>query len=391
MTGGPLLISKRYAPGVGGAIRQLIAMERQLDSAKTYAAINKIIKTAEALKQLLGEVDEVRRRAEWTILCAKQRIGIELAKVPKASGRPAKISAKAGGNKKGRAATGISEGTRSRLGQLTRFSKSELFNRADALWRDGREATLSTVLQEHLHETRSERRRAHELALADKILALPDKKYGVILADPEWKWEAWSEKGLTKTSPGNHYSTSDLEKIKARDVASIAAQDCVLFLWATVPLLPKCCEVMAAWGFTYKSAMFGIKDRPGTGYWFQNLVEIVLVGTRGSIPAPVQGKQPSQVFHFPRGKHSEKPDHIHEVIEALFPTLPKIELNARTTRPGWDGWGRGSADNRKRRGGRLKICGLMADHTIGPGRHAQHSSADRASERKAGLFGKCPR
>ena len=143
---GPLVISKKFVPGAVGAIKYLIAMERQIESAKTFTNIRKIENEAEALKALFGEVDEVRRQAEWTILLAKQRIGAELRKVPKASGRPSKISAKAGGNKKnGRAATGISEGSRRRLDQLLQFSRSELWNLAEALWRDGRDPPRLTA------------------------------------------------------------------------------------------------------------------------------------------------------------------------------------------------------------------------------------------------------
>ena len=40
-----------------------------------------------------------------------------------------------------------------------------------------------------------------------------------------------------------------------------------------------------------------------------------------------------------RGRHSEKPIVFHEIIEHYYPTLPKIELNARLARQGWDRWG----------------------------------------------------
>jgi N6-adenosine-specific RNA methylase IME4 len=45
----------------------------------------------------------------------------------------------------------------------------------------------------------------------------------------------------------------DLTAIKAVDVASIAARDAVLFLWATAPMLPQALDVMAAWGFEYRT------------------------------------------------------------------------------------------------------------------------------------------
>jgi ParB-like chromosome segregation protein Spo0J len=84
---------------------------------------------------------------------------------------------------------------------------------------------------------RAKRKKVEE-ALADQIAALPDKKYGVILADPEWKFETWSDDGQNKNA-ALHYAVSELKDIKDRDVPSIAAKDCVLFLWATVPMMPQ--------------------------------------------------------------------------------------------------------------------------------------------------------
>lgn len=188
-----------------------------------------------------------------------------------------------------------------------------------------------------------ERRADKEIALGAKQRALPDKRFGVILADPEWRFEVYSRDSGMDRSADNHYPTSSVEEIMARDVASISADDCVLFLWATAPMLQEAFQVMKAWGFTYKSQLIWFKQRPGdargTGYWFLNEHEILLVGTRGDIPAPALGTQVRSVFLAPVGEHSEKPDDQYEIIERYFPTLPKIELNARRARDGWDAWG----------------------------------------------------
>ena len=82
------------------------------------------------------------------------------------------------------------------------------------------------------------------------------------------------------------------------------------------------------------------KDRIGTGYWFRNQHELLLVGTKGDgLPAPAAGTQLPSVIEAPVGRHSEKPDAFYEMIEIYFPTLPKIELNARRQRAGWLPWG----------------------------------------------------
>ncbi len=189
------------------------------------------------------------------------------------------------------------------------------------------------------HKERRAKRESRERQMGERQIALPEKRYGVILADPEWRFEFWSEKGKTNSSADNHYRTSSLDVIKSRDVLSIAADNCVLFLWVTVPLLPAGIEVMGAWGFTYKSNVSWTKHKAGTGYWFRNRHEHLLIGTRGSVPAPADGDQWDSVIEAPARKHSEKPELTYEMIESYYPTLPKIELNQRKPRAGWDGWG----------------------------------------------------
>ena len=93
-----------------------------------------------------------------------------------------------------------------------------------------------TAARAERHERKKNQRAAKEKTLSERLFALPEKKYAVVVADPEWRWEAWSHKGLDSTSADNHYPTSDLEAIKRRDVQSICADDCVLF---TVPMMPQ--------------------------------------------------------------------------------------------------------------------------------------------------------
>lgn len=77
--------------------------------------------------------------------------------------------------------------------------------------------------------------------------------FPVLLADPPWRYDPHS------SDPGraieNHYPTMALEDIKALRIP--AAEDAVLFLWATPPLLMKAGEVMAAWGFATGRAWCG--------------------------------------------------------------------------------------------------------------------------------------
>ena len=185
------------------------------------------------------------------------------------------------------------------------------------------------------------KRSDREKELAVKQIALPTKKFGVIVADPEWRFEPWSRSTGMDRAADNHYPTSCTEVIAARDVPSIAADECVLFLWATAPMMLHAAAVMDAWGFTYKTHCVWRKPRAITGYWFRFAHELLLVGTKGNIPAPAMGTQSESVLDAPSpGPHSSKPELFLEEIERLFPTLPKIELNRRgPARPGWAAWG----------------------------------------------------
>jgi hypothetical protein len=120
---------------------------------------------------------------------------------------------------------------------------------------------IAAARAEH-HKAKQEKRTKREQQWAGKILAFPTKKYGVILADPEWRFEFYSELRKTNSSADNHYQTSSLDEIKKRDLASISAPDCVLFLWATVPMLPRRSRFWRNGGSPTSLTASGARTRP---------------------------------------------------------------------------------------------------------------------------------
>lgn len=137
----------------------------------------------------------------------------------------------------------------------------------------------------------------------------------------------------------NHYPTMTLEEICALPVKDIAAQDSILYLWATAPKLAECLDVMRAWGFEYRTNFVWIKDKIGMGYHSRNQHELLLVGRRGEIPPPPVEARVSSVVYAPRTDHSAKPVEFYELIESFYPELQKIELFSRSQRDGWSAWG----------------------------------------------------
>ena len=197
-------------------------------------------------------------------------------------------------------------------------------------------ANLTKVQRQARVAQMKDRREEREVELAEATAMasemLGSELYGVIYADPPWRFELWAESGMLKVAD-NHYPTMTLDSIKALYVP--APDDCVLFLWATVPMKPQALAVMEAWGFEYKSTLYWDKGHGGMGYWSQNTVEELLIGTRGDVPAPNQGEQPPQITRAPRGRHSEKPEIFAQYIERHYPNLPKLDMFARKQRPGW--------------------------------------------------------
>lgn len=186
---------------------------------------------------------------------------------------------------------------------------------------------------------------------------LPDTKFPVIYADPPW---AYRKSPLVNRGRARavekEYPTMQPEEIEALPVSECAADDAVLFMWATGPKLLEAIRVMAAWGFSYRTIAFvwvkltrsGDKPFFGMGFYTRANAEIVLVGTRGKgvrrkdagVPQIVldyDGPEEEQ-YASPIEAHSRKPDEIRDRIARLYDG-PYVELFARRAAPGWTVWG----------------------------------------------------
>jgi N6-adenosine-specific RNA methylase IME4 len=243
---------------------------------------------------------------------------------------------------------GINKSQSSRWQQLAAMPEKLFDKLVDASKIKAVDAIEKVQVNLNKASSRSER----EVRLADKIRALPDKKYGVILADPPWRFEPYDRDSGLDRAADNHYPTMTLDDILKMGPDIPAAKDAALFMCATTPLLPQQLEVLTMWRFIYKSHFVWVKDKIGTGYWGRNQHELLLVGVRGNVPAPAV-VYPS-VIEAPRGEHSEKPAIFRTMIEQMFPHLPRIELFARERHANWDAWGQ-------------ELPELKADHMV---RHA---------------------
>lgn len=207
-------------------------------------------------------------------------------------------------------------------------------------------------------------------------------RYGLIYADPSWQYRNVKTGGSHISGSAQKYPVMALHEIASMPVRDIAAKDCVLALWGTTPLGKDPYEVLAAWGFTYKTELYWHKvGRKGTGYWLRGDVEKLLIGTRGKVPAWrhnlsnwVEVDQPtlqaaarvsdqlhwladgghtdlvddlSEVLHSfdlsglavkPTG-HSHKPETVRALLTQLTPDVPRVELFATDRAEGFDSFG----------------------------------------------------
>lgn len=175
------------------------------------------------------------------------------------------------------------------------------------------------------------------------MLMIPKGGYSAILVDPPWSYKMYSDKRYGK-SPDQHYDCMDIGQLYAlRDEILFAAgPDCALFMWAVWPMLPDALELMAAWGFKYKTGgawhkktVHG-KTAFGTGYIFRSASEPFILGTIGR--PEIKNRSTRNVIEAAVREHSRKPDEQYTLLENLFPG-PYLELFSRTDRPGWASWG----------------------------------------------------
>jgi site-specific DNA-methyltransferase (adenine-specific) len=143
-----------------------------------------------------------------------------------------------------------------------------------------------------------------------------------------------------------HYPTQSKTWIKDLPVKNITNNDCALFLWTTDAHIKDAIETMESWGFKYVTIAFVWEKKTKTGKTVANLgawtmknYEICLFGTKGSMLKYKQVNNIYQKVEAERTKHSKKPQEVRNRIELLFGDLPRIELFARETTPGWEVWG----------------------------------------------------
>ena len=229
---------------------------------------------------------------------------------------------------------------RDHLAQLTGVSGRLI---QDALTLHATDPQLFTEVKQGrlpLHRACRQLRRAQRYAQIGEAPPVPAGPFDLIYADPPW--QLGNPDG--PWAPEQHYPTLPLAAIK--NLPLPAAQDAVLFLWVPSSLIPQGLELVAAWGFQYRSSIVWVKPWIGLGQWTRNRHEWLLINRRGKQAPPEPEDRVDSVLEAPRGRHSEKPQLTYELLERMYPHARKLELYARgRPRPGWTTWGNQAESN----------------------------------------------
>lgn len=177
------------------------------------------------------------------------------------------------------------------------------------------------------------------------------RSFGTILADPPWRFANRTGKMAPEHRRLARYATMSFEEIMALPVADLAAGRSHLYLWVPNALLAFGLETMRRWGFEYKTNIVwhkirrdGGSDGRGVGFYFRNVTELVLFGTRGGNARTLAaGRRQVNIIATRKREHSRKPDQLYDIIEACS-WGPYLELFARHPRGGWAQWGDECAD-----------------------------------------------
>ncbi len=169
------------------------------------------------------------------------------------------------------------------------------------------------------------------------------ERYRIIMADPPWRYR---DSSRSRIGAERHYGTLALPQLMSLPVYDMAADDSVLFMWATYPMRLEALRLLEAWGYAYKTVAFvwikltrdGGSPTWGGGRYTRSNAEECLLGVRGRGLRRCRADV-HQVIFAARGAHSAKPPEARRRVEQLYDVMPRLELFARERAEGWDRWG----------------------------------------------------
>lgn len=164
--------------------------------------------------------------------------------------------------------------------------------------------------------------------------------WGLVLADPPWRFKSFDGKSAVPTQAADPYETMTIDDLMAMNVMGVVSKNSLLAMWVVGTHLDQAMRLGRVWGFSYVTDLFvWDKGKMGMGYHTRKEAELCLLFKRGK-GLPVKSHSVRQIIRAPKRQHSRKPDEQYERLDALYGTdLRRLELFARQQRPGWRAWG----------------------------------------------------
>ena len=162
------------------------------------------------------------------------------------------------------------------------------------------------------------------------------KRFGVIYADPPWPYQNQSTRSATSGVYKSGEWRMTLDDLCNLPIAQLTVEKAHLHLWTTNAFLFETKRIIEAWGFEYKSLFVWAKPQLGIGNYWRLSHELLLLGVKGGQRFLDMSQRSWQ--ELPRGRHSQKPEEVADIIEKVSPG-PYLELFARRPRKNWTVWG----------------------------------------------------
>jgi N6-adenosine-specific RNA methylase IME4 len=305
------------------ALAEANTPEQMIDLANTAETLRRYAQRARLGMAAQNKCAELRLRAE-------RKLGDFLATTVRLHGRPKSVPQ---GNTLPRLSElGINDRKLSHRAQrIAAISTAEferyLKNALNAEW----EITTRQLL--YLCERRQAATKSRQRIVGGQVsdlieFAQAGNRMGTILIDPPWPT-------LNALLP---YLSISLDELQSLPVPNLAAERCHLHVWATANnFVYDAKEVIEGWGFRVVGNFVWAKPQLGRGNYWRQSHEILLTAVRGEDDRFDDLGLRSWIAA-PRGRHSEKPDVIRELLERASPG-PRLEIFARKLNRGWYSWG----------------------------------------------------
>jgi N6-adenosine-specific RNA methylase IME4 len=314
---------------------RLIAGERRIHAAKHLGWTTIPVTVVDLEKVALGEFAENAIRKDFTL---SEAVAIKRALEP-IEREAAKERQRAGGRSGGKASGKLPEASKGNAADKTAKATGmarRTLEKAEAIVAaaEAEPERFGPLLADMDRTGRANGvyRRLENARQAERIRSEPpllpgNGPYRVIVADPAWPYELARNDPSTR---GVHpYPTMHIDEVCALPVATLAGDDCVLWLWVPSMLLANGtgARVVEAWGFSPRTILTWAKNKMGNGTWLRGQTEHCVMAVRGK-PVVTLTNQ-TTLLQAPVRAHSQKPVEFYDFVEKLCPAPRYCDLFSR--------------------------------------------------------------